>query len=58
MKDYFPLNKAKQIETRNHEKYKVNFSNTERMRKGAITNMQHLLNEEYQEKKEKQKYVV
>ena len=42
----FPLNvKSHQMTTRNNEKYKVQYANTERFRKSSIIYMQHLLNQ-------------
>ena len=45
-KDMFPLNdKNHQMETRNADKYKVQYANTERLKTFALIYMQNLLNE-------------
>ena len=42
----FPLNrKMYQMNTRNKEKYLVQYANTERLKKSAIVYMQNLLNQ-------------
>ena len=46
MKKMFPLNeRMHEMETRKPEKYRVNHANTERLKKSANIDMQHLLNE-------------
>jgi hypothetical protein len=46
MKHMFPLNdKTHSMDTRNDEKYKVQFANTDRLKNSAIVYMQNLLNE-------------
>ena len=46
VKDMFPLTtKIHEMKTRNPEKYHVNHTNTERLRKSAVPYMQRLLNE-------------
>ena len=43
----FPLNrKMYQMNTRNKEKYLVQYANTERLKKSAIVYMQNLLNKD------------
>ena len=43
--DLFPEQKKHEsIQTRNHEKYKVNFANTERLKNSSIIFMQNQLN--------------
>ena len=50
----FPLNKKKhKYNTRNKEKYTVFKANTERMKRSPIIYMQHLLNKEYKETRNK-----
>ena len=47
MKNMFPLNeKSHQMNTRKGEKYRVQYSNTERLKNSAITYMQNLLNQQ------------
>ena len=47
MKNMFPLNeKRHQMNMRKIEKYKVQYSNTERLKNSAITYMQKLLNQQ------------
>ena len=47
MKKLFPLTKKNHVmNTRLAEKFKVNYANTERFRKSAVTYMQNLLNED------------
>ena len=43
-KDMFPLNDPNSHYTRSHEKVKVNFADTDRLRDSAIPQMQRLLN--------------
>ena len=46
MKSTFPLNKKSHpMDIRKHEKFRVQFSNTERLRNSAIPYMQRLLNQ-------------
>ena len=46
MKHMFPLNdKSHNMNTRNDEKYKVQFANTDRLKDSAIIYMQNILNE-------------
>ena len=48
MKNMFPLNeKSHQMNTRKREKYRVQYSNTERLKNSAITYMQNLLNQQW-----------
>ena len=45
LRDLFPMkDKKHKMNTRNTHKYKVNFANTERLKKGSIITMQKLLN--------------
>ena len=47
LKDLFPLNKKKhKMNNRHQEKYKVDFANTNRLKKSSVIAMQRLLNEE------------
>ena len=47
IKHIFPLNEQKhKMKTRKKEKYKVQIAKTDRLKKSAIINMQHLLNDE------------
>jgi IS1 family transposase len=43
-KDMFPLNDPNSHFTRSHEKFKVNFAETDRLRDSAIPQMQRLMN--------------
>ena len=42
--DLFPLNEAEGLETRNQDKYKVQFANTDRLKDSAVPYLQRLLN--------------
>ena len=42
--DLFPLNEAEGVETRNQDKYKVQFANTGRLKDSAVPYLQRLLN--------------
>ena len=45
--DLFPLNKKKhKMNKRKHDLYRVNFANTERLKKASVITMQKLLNQE------------
>ena len=47
MKKLFPINERQHVmEKRNIEKYKVSFASTERYRKSALVQMQHMLNKD------------
>ena len=45
-KDMFPLNTEHQVNTRDAEKYKVNFGSTGRLMDSAIPQLQRALNED------------
>ena len=47
MKHIFPENKTHVIKTRQHEKYKVNHANTNRMKHSSVISMQHMLNQDH-----------
>ena len=50
--DLFPQNtKQHEMETRENEKYKVQFSNTERLKQSSIISMQNYLNDEEKDAK-------
>ena len=50
--DLFPENNKKlKMETRNCEKFNVQFANTERLKKSSIVSMQRCLNEEEKQRK-------
>ena len=55
LNDLLPKNdKCHEMKTRNIEQFKVDFANTERLRKSSIISIQTLLNEDYiQNKKRK-----
>ena len=46
VKHFFPLNIMNEKNTRNHEKYKVNFAHRKRYKNSTIPNMQRLLNKD------------
>ena len=47
MKYLFPENKTNEMNTRQHEKYKVNHANTNRMKNSAVITMQNMLNKDH-----------
>ena len=56
LNDLLPKNdKCHEMKTRNIEQFKVDFANTERLRKSSIISIQTLLNEDYRQNK-KRKY--
>ena len=50
LKHWFPINKARNIKTRNIEKFKVSRASTKRYKNSAIPYMKKLLNDEYSNK--------
>ena len=50
LKHWFPLSKARNIKTRNTEKYKVSKTSTKRYKNSAIPYMKTLLNNDHSEK--------
>ena len=48
--------KRDNIQTRNHEKYKVNFAHTGRLKKSSIISMQNLLNDDAAKEEKKKRY--
>ena len=51
VKEFFPVNEIKSIQTRNFERFKVNPFNTERYKKSSIPYLQSLLNKDDLEKR-------
>ena len=47
LNDLFPINeKMHQMKTRENNKFKVNFANTDRLKNSSIISMQNMLNED------------
>ena len=54
LNDLLPANiKSHDMKTRNHEQFKVDFANTERLKKSSIISMQTQLNEDYRQNKKR-----
>ena len=54
LNDLLPLNdKCHDMKTRDYEHYKVDFANTERLKKSSIINIQTLLNEDFRQNKKR-----
>ena len=54
LNDLLPKNeKCHEMQTRNIEHYKVDFANTERLRKSSIISIQTMLNDDYRQKKKR-----
>ena len=51
VKEFFPVNEIKSIQTRNFERFKVNPFNTERYKNSSISYLQSLLNKDDLEKR-------
>ena len=52
LNDLLPANdKSHEMKTKKYEHFKVDFANTERLKKSSIINMQTQLNEDYQRNK-------
>ena len=56
LKELFSENSKHQIETRQQEKFKIDHANTNRMRNSNTIYMQHLLNEEHNEKRKQESH--
>ena len=54
LNDLFPINeKMHQMKTRENNKFKVNFANTDRLKNSSIISMQNMLNEDSIYKRDK-----
>ena len=54
LNDLLPANdKSHEMKTRKYENFKVDFANTERLKKSSIISMQTQLNEDYQQNKKR-----